>query len=1602
MASQYPAQIDNNSTLPLVVDNSTPLTASVVNILQNTIIRIETTIGIQPNTIYSSVAARLDAIEGSINSLNVISLSGDLGGTTTDPLVIGIQGFAISSNTPTSGQVLQYNGSSWTPTTLASSFTAGGDISGTPSSQTVIGFFNRPLSANVPTIGQSYLWNGTEWAPGTVSSFTAAGDLSGSGTSQRVIGFYGVPLASSVSSPVNNDVITYSSSSSQWVLQASSNLFTPSGDLSGSGTAQYIKSISGNVGGGGTVAINTGLLQFNASQATPTITQASLVSGNGGNLTFNAQGTNSGKGGNVIINGGATASGTGGVVAILGGIGTTQSDVYPGSSSVLILDGSTENGFLTNTFGVNVFTADGGAPIYIGGFSPLFRAKTSIGILNSRPWLTVSTQGLSLRTNIISGSQTYAIDSIALPGDASLAPTPDYFIITDGYNGPIDIQLPLASMVAGRILVVQDGYGNAGTYNTTITPEGGPTINGMSSYVLNENYQSVQITSDGYNWLASVSATGNTFTAAGDLSGSNSTQTVIGIQGVAISGTAPSNGQVLTATSSSTANWQSISASFMAGGDLSGSSTDQTVIGLQTIPVLSGTPDDGYVLTYSAFSNRWQPEAVTTGDVSLAGDVIGEALNSTVVAIQNQPVLSTDPATVGNYGTNLTNAMLAWDGYHWAPQQPAVYTYVGKNSPSADITLSDLIDDTPYVQELINAFSVGTGQAIGNVGVYFNWVNTVFLTSLDLSPLQSSDTSATINIYGTHRFLQGKAELYVVNGVTLQGAGSPGSTGNAFVPSGGAGILGFASNGAFGPEPTSGTNDGYVDSNYYSLAFFIFQASIPPLSSDLLGETFTVTSASAPAYEGSNWMFVADSSEDAVNIYGYLVWIGSGAAPTGGASAVSWSIGSGPSLRTGTAATFDSIGNSTVIRVWNTAPMNTFRHQYIRAWMGLSNVNSVLLGTGLFRVMGWDKAHNSAFVMGLPLFLNGFVGPDYGIGGSSGDPKIQTYWANAAITLSDHNTVSTFGIAAGGPAIMIGGGDGDQNYVVNNCFLSTFGSSCGVPLIIDSVFWVYINNCTLSNQDAPNLPACIYLTGSVNNNTYTGIVKFTNIQTDGFVIFSEGPYITVNTIELDQVICEHVPLLPGRDYAAIVALGVCGNDGDWYFHYSGTADSGGPCYMIESFYPVYNAVLNGGQGASVPDIYIDTSFGLTTGVGPILGVGTDSINNNGSFGFTATPPWNTSMINSGVIDGQMIGNGDDFSPVITLPYQLPLQPLATVADWEALAGIATVSDVDVDGYQIIGPDGRPGFYIRLTGAPNYRVLGNWNNTNIPNVQFGDTFICFARIKGTDVNDFAPTGGIIMQVGTGYALQNNELAMSITNNAIFPQYAANRWGGQWLDVCGQATIVHVDGDPADFDFAVVMYPSDTGTDLIIDPESIAVLYFPVGTTLNDGYNSGSSNTIAEYIRLYRKIRRQVTGATIGDVAIPSRNGLSFGASQSAGSRIQTDGYTTSSTSATTMFSYAVPTSQAFNITVDWTAIVPSAVSSGRISGGSFMVIGYNNAGSITFNLQTIGTNYNCGSSGAAASTPITVTTSGSMLDINVVADTTSVTDWQFSIRQTNCS
>ena len=69
-------------------------------------------------------------------------------------------------------------------------------------------------------------------------------------------------------------------------------------------------------------------------------------------------------------------------------------------------------------------------------------------------------------------------------------------------SSPITITLPSKGNNAGQVLIIKDALGNAGAHNITIDAAGSDTIDGMSIFVMNNNFMAVTLMCDGINgWM---------------------------------------------------------------------------------------------------------------------------------------------------------------------------------------------------------------------------------------------------------------------------------------------------------------------------------------------------------------------------------------------------------------------------------------------------------------------------------------------------------------------------------------------------------------------------------------------------------------------------------------------------------------------------------------------------------------------------------------------------------------------------------------------------------------------------------------------------------------------------------------------------------------------------------------------------------------------------------------------------------------------------------------------------------------------------------------------------------------------------------------------
>ena len=200
---------------------------------------------------------------------------------------------------------------------------------------------------------------------------------------------------------------------------------------------------------------------------------------------------------------------------------------------------------------------------------------------------------------------------------------------------------------------------------------------------------------------------GSSFTAGGDLSGSSTSQEVVGVHSVPLcTGFTPTNGQFLQYTTASSPNpcWGATTASsgFTAGGDLSGTSTSQQVVGIDNVPLCTGyTPTNGQVVEYTTGGspNPCYTAASTGGGAAFTPNAIQYATNTTAsraatAADVGTDVFGTDSGTGAAYAvavspspTVTSNTTIAFLPTHNSSATPTLalnggtaYPLVGDNN----------------------------------------------------------------------------------------------------------------------------------------------------------------------------------------------------------------------------------------------------------------------------------------------------------------------------------------------------------------------------------------------------------------------------------------------------------------------------------------------------------------------------------------------------------------------------------------------------------------------------------------------------------------------------------------------------------------------------------------------------------------------------------------------------------------------------------------------------------------------------------------------------------------------------------------------------------
>jgi len=199
----------------------------------------------------------------------------------------------------------------------------------------------------------------------------------------------------------------------------------------------------------------------------------------------------------------------------------------------------------------------------------------------------------------------------------------DNVILVNTSGGAISITLP--SPTNGRVLKVKDSTGNAGTNNITILPFASELIDGASSKVINFNYGSCNLVSDGTNWflddLSSATGSGTVTSVALSL------PAIFNVSGSPVT----TSGTLSATLATEAAN------SFFAGPNgSSGTPTFRAIVSADIPTLNQNTTGTASNITASSNSTLTTLSSLSLPGAQVTGNISGNAGNVTgTVAIAN-------------------------------------------------------------------------------------------------------------------------------------------------------------------------------------------------------------------------------------------------------------------------------------------------------------------------------------------------------------------------------------------------------------------------------------------------------------------------------------------------------------------------------------------------------------------------------------------------------------------------------------------------------------------------------------------------------------------------------------------------------------------------------------------------------------------------------------------------------------------------------------------------------------------------------------------------------------------------------------------------------
>jgi hypothetical protein len=574
MTTIYPSNIDNSSTLPSAIDGSTSVKAESVNLLRDTVIVIEQTLGVDPQGSSSTIRNRLDELEQVIITLSgggsAFTASQDLSGTSISQTVIGLQGRSVSNIAPSDGYILTWlaSTSKWTPESAPVGFSAGKDLSGTATLQTVIAIQGNAIESG--TLGPAQdgyvlAWknSASQWQPTTSSAvISLSGDVTGTTVGNTVVSLTGAAGLVNIPSTTSLEFGAHATSAQSGLLRIGNinnavdilkcrNAYNTS-DLNVVNTTGSAGTIHLNIGNnqfiettitGGEVVLNisSGSLSYSSTGMTTGSVSGAFIFDSDASLTswqFNLNGVDqlgisSGlinvPAGNAIEFGAhSTAAQYSGIMR-LGDINsstqilTCRNGLYDTTFLQIMGSGvgwgignySLATAYITASSTVSLLNSFGSFSYSSAGITTVlntpgvftFDSDTSLTSwkynINGAQVLNMATSGITIGTTTGTNTLTGGLSLtkiIVTSSSRTLDTTTTDCLVFVNYAGACAITLPTPT--AGRKLSIKDSSGSAGTNNITISHHSSEHIDGSNTFIINTNYGGIDLISDGTNWFS--------------------------------------------------------------------------------------------------------------------------------------------------------------------------------------------------------------------------------------------------------------------------------------------------------------------------------------------------------------------------------------------------------------------------------------------------------------------------------------------------------------------------------------------------------------------------------------------------------------------------------------------------------------------------------------------------------------------------------------------------------------------------------------------------------------------------------------------------------------------------------------------------------------------------------------------------------------------------------------------------------------------------------------------------------------------------------------------------------------------------------------------